>query len=359
MSKTPKHQPLDQPTAPLARHGGPSKTEPSEGGAIERLLRLAGPRPGVPHDTESRVREASREAWNEALSQGRRRHYLWAGLGLAAAASLTFALIVVPPERPGALEPPRQVATLHAATGDVVRTTGELESRELRSGGALFAGDRIETGADARVALTLSDGASLRLDHSTSLRMEGQRRLLLERGGIYFDSADDPLAAGALEVRTDLGVVRDIGTQFEVRRDHEPQDGQLRVRVRQGLVHLDRAGVSHEAGAGFELRVSEGGGLSRHSTPVFGPSWDWILDVAPTFSLEGHTLDAFLAWVSRETGWQTEFADAAVADSAAGVVLHGSIEGLRPDRALDAVLPTCGLEHRFEGGILLIEAESR
>ena len=74
--------------------------------------------------------------------------------------------------------------------------------------------------------------------------------------------------------------------------------------------------------------------------------------------MEGHTLESFLGWVTRETGLEATFVDAAVAESAPDVVLHGSIEGLRPDQALEAVLPTCGLQHRVSGGNLMIEAES-
>ncbi len=223
----------------------------------------------------------------------------------------------------------------------------------------LFVGDRIATGPGARVALTLRDGASLRLDHRTTLRVLAARELLLEQGGLYFDSAGGRPDSPALAIRTDLGTVRDIGTQFEVRREAARPEAHLSVRVREGRVIYDNEGANHDADAGFELRVDESGALSRHPTPIFGPSWDWILDVAPSFELEGHSLESFLAWVSRETGWQTEFTDSVVAASAHAVRLHGSIEGLRPDRALDAVLPTCGLEHRFDGGTLVIEAQTR
>jgi ferric-dicitrate binding protein FerR (iron transport regulator) len=340
--------------------GAPSGSDRStEGDAIARLLRLAGPRPAVPEAVERRVREATHTSWTQGLRATRRRRWIW-GAAAAVAAGLAFALIATP-QRPSA--PPEtaaavQVATLQTATGAVTLIERSAAARPLRAGEPLFSGARVETGEGTRAALRLEDGSSLRLDVGTRLLLVARRSLKLERGGIYFASAEaegsgtEPVEP--LEVRTDLGVVRDIGTQFEVRRA-----GELSVRVRQGLVNLASDGVTYEAGAGVELRVSESGELSRHASANFGPSWDWILDVAAPFTLEGHTLEAFLAWVSRETGWTTEFADYEEGLAAASVVLHGSIEGLRPDRALEAVLPTCDLEHRFEDGVLLIEAETR
>ncbi len=326
---------------------------------IARLLRLAGPRPSVPQEAEERVRAATHEAWRQSIRATRRRRYLYAAAATLAA-TLAAALVWSPSRQAATVTPaPVEVATLRSATGTIAILEEGREPRALRSGETLLSGMRLETVGDARAALELTDGGSLRLDRGTRVALVDNRAMTLERGGLYFasDASEVVMAgqiAGTLEIRTDLGVIRDIGTQFEVRMSEE-----LAVRVREGLIYLDSDGESHEAGAGVELRVSQSGELSRHVSANFGPSWDWILDVATPFTLEGHTLEAFLAWVSRETGWKTEFVDRQAGASASEVVLHGSIEGLRPDRALEAVLPTCGLKHRFEDGVLLIEAETR
>lgn len=62
--------------------------------------------------------------------------------------------------------------------------------------------------------------------------------------------------------------------------------------------------------------------------------------------LEGATVGRFLDWASRELGVPWEYADPTVRPRFEDVVLHGSIEGLTPDEALRAVLPTCGLRAR-------------
>ena len=71
-------------------------------------------------------------------------------------------------------------------------------------------------------------------------------------------------------------------------------------------------------------------------------------------SLEGRSLRDFLLWIAGENGWQLRYADAAVEEKASTTILHGSIQGLTPEEALSAVLPTSGVAHRLENGVLLI-----
>ncbi|MGH2652164.1 MAG: hypothetical protein ACRDHK_13260, partial [Actinomycetota bacterium] len=85
------------------------------------------------------------------------------------------------------------------------------------------------------------------------------------------------------------------------------------------------------------------------------PDWDWIQQAAPSFALEGHRLKEYLGWIERETGLRIRYADPSIPAEAAVVVLHGSVEGLRPDETLQAVLPACGLRHRTGGGFVIIE----
>jgi hypothetical protein len=70
--------------------------------------------------------------------------------------------------------------------------------------------------------------------------------------------------------------------------------------------------------------------------------------------LEGETLSDFLVWVSHETGLQVRFGDPQAGKKLDSIVLHGSIEGVRPDQAPAVVLPTCGLTSHLEGNVLVI-----
>lgn len=240
---------------------------------------------------------------------------------------------------------------------------GALVGSELRVGDVLQVGWDLATGPTDRVAIRLAGGSSLRLDTGTRVRLVSEKILELQSGGLYVDSeswnepAPNRLAAAGeadespgVIVRTPLGEVHELGTQFEVRLQNE----KLRVRVREGLVHLEEGRETHRAEAGAELELDSDGHLSRRTVPVFGPEWAWVLQIAPPFHLEGRSLETFLGWVTRETGWQARYVDPESERSAPEIVLHGSVRGLRPDQALDAVLPTCGMRHRIEKGTLIV-----
>jgi ferric-dicitrate binding protein FerR (iron transport regulator) len=145
--------------------------------------------------------------------------------------------------------------------------------------------------------------------------------------------------------------VRDIGTRFEVRFNGSA----LRVRVRDGVVRLSQTRQSHDAQPGDELTLDGSGAIVRRTVPVHGADWAWAMALARPFDLEGRSLRDFLDWIAGENGWQLRFADAAVDKKSLTTILHGSIQGLTPDEALAAVLPTSGVEHRLENGVLLIK----
>jgi ferric-dicitrate binding protein FerR (iron transport regulator) len=166
------------------------------------------------------------------------------------------------------------------------------------------------------------------------------------------DSGFEATPDATLDVRTPFGLIREIGTQFEVRLDDES----VRVRLREGAVIVHGADRKHEVHAGSELTVNRDGSVVRGTIPTYGPEWNWLVGVTPMPDLEGRSARAFLEWVARERGWTLAFADEAVARAAGEVVLGGTVQGLTLDEALDAVLPTCRMSYRIERGVLVIAA---
>ena len=91
--------------------------------------------------------------------------------------------------------------------------------------------------------------------------------------------------------------------------------------------------------------------------PVTGPTWDWAVNLAPGFELEGSSLLEFLKWASREAGLELEFADNGVMAETMSARLHGSIDGLSPEQAIQSVLATTPFAHAIEGDRLIISRE--
>jgi len=303
--------------------------------SVERLLRLAGRRESVPPERRARARTAIHDAWREHLRARSRRRRVWLAAVVGAAAVLAVVWIAGP--RPVA--PPVEAARVEVTQGGGPRRVGDR----------LAVGDEIVTAGD-RLSLRLVSGASVRVDRESRVRLQSTHALELERGAVYAVSAP---GSTPLEVYTPQGVVREIGTRFEVRL----AGGGLRVRVREGLTVLAAASGRHEAGPGMEILSRGGAPPSMRPVAIAGAEWAWTLALAPAFPVEGHSLSDFLAWFAAETGRSVRFRDPALSAAAPRIVLHGSVDGLTPDEALDAVLPAAGIRHHLEGDALELIAE--
>jgi hypothetical protein len=129
------------------------------------------------------------------------------------------------------------------------------------------------------------------------------------------------------------------------------------VSVRNGKIEWRSSGGNLErSGAGEQLTISNDGRVERTSVPAYGAAWDWTLEVAPSIDIEGMPLSRFLAWAARETGREVAYATRDVESEAAGIVVHGSITGLTPLEALDAVLATTNVQAQVSGGSLVVDA---
>jgi hypothetical protein len=309
------------------------------------LLRLAGPRPAPSPAAAAAARAQVRAAWRAGVRRRRAR------TALAAAAAVGVAISAATLSQRGVQPPPRESARLGAAVLGSVDAGGPVEREgasgwtPLAVGDAVREGSRIRTGGSG-AGLRAPDGRSLRVAADSRVLWEAPGRLTLEAGAVYVDSGR--AAAGAerpFEVRTAWGVVRETGTQFEVRLD----PAGLRVRVREGLVAVR----DESAAGGVELRV-DSGGVTRRAFPVHGPEWAWVLSLAPAFEMDGRSLHELASWASREAGWQLVYLDAGSRRRAEGAVLRGSVRGARPDEAVVAVIPSTGLRHELKAGVLRI-----
>ncbi len=317
---------------------------------VERVLRAAGPRYRPPEDVEHKAREHLRSQWRSIVAEKRTRRQR--RMGFALAAGLLVAALGVWLAGPLVTGPGEAVATIALASGEIRAKSGWLGGwRAIGNGETVMAGETLMTGPGGRVAVTLPDGVSARLDRGTRITLASDERVLIESGALYVDAGRAASGPARLEVVTPTGTLRHVGTQYEVRL----LGSQVRVRVREGQVEWSSgAGVTASGAAGEQLSIEADGVVQRDATPRFGESWDWVAAATPGIDIEGHSLADILAWASRELGCDVVFASADIQNEAAVIIVHGSITGLTPMQALNAVLATTRLQAVVDDGRIVI-----
>lgn len=321
---------------------------------IERVLKAAGRREQVPPAIEHAARENLRREWRAIVAErqgARRRNTVFAMAASVVAAAVGLWLVAA---QNGAGAGP--VGTMAVALDDVRVHEGWLKGWEPAAAGlALEAGQSLETGANGRAGITMPGHASVRLDHGTRVRLAAADRLVIERGTLYVDAGPERPGESRLLVETPSGVVRHVGTQYEVRIDGTD----VRLRVREGRVEWrSRTGAVERGQAGEQLTIGADGGVARGASPGYGETWDWIGSTTPAIDIEGRPLAQFLAWAGRELGRKVTFATPDVEREAASIVVHGSVSGLTPREALDAVLATTSVRGALEEGQIVVSGGS-
>ena len=304
---------------------------------IEALLREVGARDEPSNAATEEVHAAVSAEWRAVVQERRRRRTIVWGAAAGFLFMMVAALFAV---RFMSLEAV-PVATIAHIDGHMLASTRSAWTEgswaERAIGQTVNVGERIQTDDRSRAALELA-GVSLRLDQSTMLRMASRDEVVLESGAIYVDSTPGTAARG-LAVRTHAGVVRHVGTQYEVRTHADD----IEVSVREGRVTITGAAFTSSGQAGETIRLTPQGQITRSSLSPRDARWEWAMAAAAPFDINDQPLSAFLTWVARETGRQVVYASAQARTTADAVKLKGSIAGLDPDTALNAVLATTQL----------------
>ncbi len=308
---------------------------------IESLLKLAGERDQPSHAGRERARVAAQDAWQKGLRESTpvapaRRVWFW---GLAAAACVMVAISALLWTHDVVAPPVIVAQAVVVEGGPRVDDTTVLVDHPLLSGSVLSTGG-------GRVALTVGDSLSLRVDRLTRLRFDGAGHVTLLEGAVYVDSGG---LNGHTELRIDTpeGAVRHVGTQFQV-----TVSDRTRVQVREGRVILARQDQLLDLGAGDLVEVVAGKVRLEHGQPAFGAAWEWVAATAPAFDIENRPLGEFLSWLAREHGWQLRYADAASQARSREIRLHGSVTGLDSGAMLERVALITGVTLTMKDGVL-------
>jgi len=313
--------------------------ESGQGDTVARLLNLAGLRPLIAADIEARVYDHVHQEWRNSLPASRTGK--WA-MPLALAAGIliavTFVTRLVLPDAP--------------LVGTVARVNGGFDgsAASFVSGDAVRVGDNLRTGDRQLLSVALSDGTSLRLAANSSLQLDERRSYTLLTGKVYADSGQTVYQDSGLEIRTGLGVITDIGTQFLV----SFEGAALSVAVREGRVDVAADQDTYTALAGDRLMMQAGGGVTKGQIGATDSAWDWTLKLAPEFDIENRSLLDFLTWVSRETGKELIFVNDELRKAAMATVLSGSISDLTPVEAATTVLTTTSFAYEIRETSIII-----
>lgn len=321
-------------------------------GELARLLAATGPREQPSPEATAEIRAAVEAEWRQSVAgrRERRRYASWAvAAGVAAAAVAVW--MARPLYRPAS----GPVASLARVVGHVEIDTGDGHWTPMSAGTTVRAGAVIRTNSTGRAALSMEDGVELRLDSGTRLAFNDASGASMTQGAVYVDSGPEagPQAAD-FQIETPAGSVRHLGTQYEARL----ADGGLRVAIREGRVEVRAAGEAVLGSAGEVVTVGKGGATRSRLSPT-ASDWKWVNDVTPPFSIEGRSVDDFLAWASRETGRKVVYSSPLVERQARSVMLRGTVEGLAPDQAVAAVLSTTSLRPVLGDDQITVEAAAR
>jgi FecR-like protein len=313
----------------------------------ERLLRQlfahAKPRPQPPPDDTEEIRRAVLAEWEAVTGPRIRRNR--AALAAVAAAALVAGVVYVGGRDPGPGAPVPLIASAERVQGIVTTADGARVS----VGSGMVAGVQIESGA-GQLGLRLASGGSLRIAPQSRVVLVSGDEAELLAGTIYFDS--EQRRPSEFVVTTQLGEIRDVGTQFLVRLDDE----RLAVGVREGRVTLTRGAEADSAGVGEGLVASQAGNdVRRDSIETFGADWEWAERLAPPFDINGRTFGEFIAWFEAQTGRTVVFADAALERETRAAVQKGSVDE-PPVEKLATVLDLNDLAYELDGERVVIRA---
>ena len=321
--------------------------------AVEELLSQAAPRPTPPPEDEAQVYAAVHAEWDRLTGARRRRaHTLRFGLAASVLVAVFAGLLLLRAPDQGVVVQP--VAAVGKRTGEVRIAGSDQAPRDAQ----VFSGDRIETGADAGVALAWERGGSLRIDRESRIDIVSRTRIRLLAGRIYYDSADNamsgapPAGPARILIDTPHGTLRHLGTQFAAELT---SDG-LSVAVREGLVRIESDDTREIAEAGQRLLISTNLPIRYSAIDATDDFWRWAERLAPPVTLDGRSVYEALRWISRESGRAIRFESAAAEQAARDQLIVGLDEFGRaaPSRALDGILSISGFDWRIEQGVIVV-----
>lgn len=315
---------------------------------LAEIIRAAGHRPAPPEEHYKQIFAAAHTVWRRKVAGRRRRRWLAVAASIAGVAVTAGVIQGLLPSEPS------QAARLALLQGAVEYVPHDSTTwrRVADPGMVLTAGTRVRTGIGGRAALMLAGGGSLRIDQGTRIVL-ADPFVELVSGTLYFDSDGRP-ATAPVEIRTAFGVVRDTGTQFEVRAG----PGSMRVRVRTGQIAIVGSPVTDDvvARAGNEIEVMPDREPVERPFAPDDPAWSWAESLAVAPSAQTQSILAWLNWIAHESGKRLEFESRNAELRAQIEDFVGDPKGLTPMQLLGLITATSDFSYELtDDGAILIQ----
>lgn len=308
----------------------------SEEYQISRLLRAAGPRQELPEALKTRWEETFRNELKLRQKQRQRRRYTVAGLAAAFVALGLATLLSLPS------------ADIYSPTVLVANISGNAEleipgkkSDEMHIGQRLYPGSTLTTGPAGFAAIEYGV-YDIRLNSRSKLSLHADG-IILVAGEIYVSDEGSSAQGNKLKVITPYGDIEDIGTQFTVKMEGD----RVTSTVRRGTVVVILPSKEYraeaESGIARQIVFDEQQHVQFSDRSPAGPEWEWIYHSSGGYVLEGKSVFEFLQWSAMESGIQVDYASEGAQIYARLTTLHGDIEGMSPNQAIEPVLASTHL----------------
>jgi ferric-dicitrate binding protein FerR (iron transport regulator) len=312
----------------------------------EQILRSNLQVPALSPEALARIRRATEAEWRAQAGGSPRRLWIPRAAVAAGAVLALFGAWQFWMSQAAGSEP---LATLARSEGaGVVKVHWLWADAAIKDGSDLSAG--IDYDVRGASLLALEGGGNVRVAANSKLDVLSANAVRLERGEIYVDIPPGAHADTSFVALTSAGEFRHVGTQFAI----SVVDGATRLRVREGKVQWRAADGESTVPAGTEVLIDRDRHVTRTVVESAGPHWSWTETMAPEVDIENRPLEEFLEWVARETGRKLVIADERTRLQVGTIRTHGSVRGLPPMQALDAVMASTSLRFDLPAGVIRV-----
>lgn len=315
---------------------------------IEQLIKEAGKRPEPSPESAEAIRQATHQAWKNAVKKNKRRVITRRLILGNVAAVVLFAVI-------GMIKfLPTDETASYQNVGSIIYAdrsfdmNNSTQSRKDR----VRIGDTLSTTDNALLTVQLNDQTQIIFAQNTSVQFTGIGSIYLRHGKIFVDSPGEDTS---IVVETTVGSVQDIGTQFEVDTDGKA----LKVAMREGSVKIDLGETIEYAyfkdGNGDIMHIDAEKNIHKSQIRNNDDYWAWTDSAVKPLPLKGASVFDTLSWVGRVSGKEVVYKSPSAQTQAKETYFSsGELKANSIDAMLPALMTSTNLQLNMQENKIMI-----